>query len=47
LGEIREVARGVALAVGLAAQKDGVAKPTSADDLHAKIVATQWVPAYE
>ncbi|HEY4364844.1 MAG TPA: NAD-dependent malic enzyme [Bryobacteraceae bacterium] len=47
LGEIREVARGVALAVGLAAQKDGVAEPTTPEDLHAKIVATQWVPAYE
>jgi len=46
LGEIREVARGVALAVGMAAQRDGVAEATTSEELHARIVATQWVPEY-
>jgi malate dehydrogenase (oxaloacetate-decarboxylating) len=46
LGEIREVARGVALAVGLAAQRDGVAERTEVEELRERIAENQWVPEY-
>jgi malate dehydrogenase (oxaloacetate-decarboxylating) len=46
IGEIRKVARGVALAVGLAAQRDGAAPETSPAELQARIIATQWTPEY-
>jgi malate dehydrogenase (oxaloacetate-decarboxylating) len=46
LGQIREVARGIALAVGLAAQRDGVAAVTGRDELQARVIANQWVPEY-
>jgi malate dehydrogenase (oxaloacetate-decarboxylating) len=44
--DLRQVAVDIAVAVGLEAQRAGLAPATSADELHAKVCATQWRPAY-
>jgi malate dehydrogenase (oxaloacetate-decarboxylating) len=46
LSDLRKVAAHIAKAVGLEAQRDGVAPKTSADELRQQVVATQWTPAY-
>jgi malate dehydrogenase (oxaloacetate-decarboxylating) len=47
LTEIRRVAAEIALAVGIEAQKDGVAPRLGADELRRRVQETQWVPAYQ
>ncbi len=47
LREIRQVARAIATAVGLEAQRAGVAPQTSATELHDRVVAAQWKPEYQ
>ncbi len=44
--DVREVARRVAIAVGLAAQQAGVAGQTSTEELERRVVAHMWVPHY-
>ncbi|HSB37244.1 MAG TPA: NAD-dependent malic enzyme, partial [Thermoanaerobaculia bacterium] len=46
LSELRGVAVEIACAVGAAAQREGHAPVTSADDLRARVAACQWTPAY-
>lgn len=46
LHEIRSVARAIAMAVGLEAQRTGVAPQTSAEELHDRVAALQWAPEY-
>src|SRR6516164_8483630 len=46
LTDLRSVAADIALAVGIAAQKDGVAAHVTEDELHARVMATQWTPVY-
>jgi malate dehydrogenase (oxaloacetate-decarboxylating) len=46
LRNVRAVARAVATAVGLEAQRDGVADKTSAEELHDRVAAAQWMPEY-
>jgi malate dehydrogenase (oxaloacetate-decarboxylating) len=46
LREIRGVAQRIALAVAVAAQRDGVAEHTTAEELLARVIAHQWVPEY-
>jgi malate dehydrogenase (oxaloacetate-decarboxylating) len=46
LTDIRRVAAGIAIAVGLEAQKDGVAPKLSEDELHQGVIAAQWTPTY-
>ena len=46
LTDLRRVAADIALAVGIAAQKDGVAAQVTEDELHARVMATQWTPVY-
>ena len=46
LTDIRRVAAEIATAVGMQAQRDGVAPKLSQDELGQKVVARQWVPAY-
>jgi malate dehydrogenase (oxaloacetate-decarboxylating) len=46
LKDSRRVARDIAFAVGIQAQKDGVAPKVSEDDLRRRVLETQWVPAY-
>ena len=46
LNDLRRVATNIATAVGLQAQKDGVAPKTSEDELRSKVEAAQWTPAY-
>ncbi|HEX2712954.1 MAG TPA: NAD-dependent malic enzyme [Candidatus Acidoferrales bacterium] len=46
LTELRRVAAEIAVAVGIEAQKDGVAPSISEDELHRRVQATQWTPAY-
>jgi malate dehydrogenase (oxaloacetate-decarboxylating) len=43
---LRALAQDIAFAVGLEAQRTGHAAPTSKEGLRARIVATQWTPAY-
>ena len=38
--------RDIAVAVGLQAQKDGVAPKVSEDELRKRVLKTQWTPAY-
>jgi len=42
----RRVARDIAVAVGIQAQKDGVAPEVSADELRRRVLKTQWTLAY-
>jgi malate dehydrogenase (oxaloacetate-decarboxylating) len=46
LGDLRAVAVEVACAIGEAAQREGLAPPTSAAELRARVVQSQWYPAY-
>jgi malate dehydrogenase (oxaloacetate-decarboxylating) len=46
LTAIRKVAAEIAVAVGRAAQKDGVAPKLSQDELRQRVLKTQWTPAY-
>jgi malate dehydrogenase (oxaloacetate-decarboxylating) len=46
LKESRQVAKDIAVAVGIQAQKDGVAPEVSEDELRRRVVETQWTPAY-
>jgi len=46
LTDIRRVAAEIAFAVGVQAQKAGVAPKISEDKLHRRVDETQWVPAY-
>ena len=46
LTHLRRVAAEIAVAVGIAAQKDGVAAPVTEDELHRQVMATQWTPDY-
>jgi malate dehydrogenase (oxaloacetate-decarboxylating) len=46
LTDLRRVAADIALAVGIAAQKDGVAAHVPEDELRARVMATQWTPVY-
>jgi malate dehydrogenase (oxaloacetate-decarboxylating) len=44
--QLRTVAVEIAVAVGLEAQRAGVAPPTSTEELRARVVAGQWTPEY-
>jgi malate dehydrogenase (oxaloacetate-decarboxylating) len=44
--DLRSVAVEIAVSVGLAAQREGVAPPTLPEELRARILATQWTPTY-
>jgi malate dehydrogenase (oxaloacetate-decarboxylating) len=46
LHEVRSVARTIATAVGLEAQRAGVAPKTSTDEFSKRVAATQWAPEY-
>jgi malate dehydrogenase (oxaloacetate-decarboxylating) len=46
LTDIRRVAAEIAAAVGVVAQKEGVAPKLSQDELRQKVLTAQWVPAY-
>ena len=46
LTELRRVAAEIALAVGIEAQKDGVAPKLGEDELRRRVLKTQWSPAY-
>jgi malate dehydrogenase (oxaloacetate-decarboxylating) len=46
LRDIRAVARAVATAVGLEAQRAGVAPKTNPEELRNRVAATQWIPEY-
>jgi len=46
LTELRRVAVEIAVAVGIEAQKDGLAPMTSEDELRRRVFETQWTPAY-
>jgi malate dehydrogenase (oxaloacetate-decarboxylating) len=46
LTDIRRVAAEIAIAVGVAAQKDGVASQVSIEELRQKVHSAQWGPAY-
>jgi malate dehydrogenase (oxaloacetate-decarboxylating) len=46
LKDSRRVARDIAVAVGIQAQKDGVAPKVSEDQLRRRVSETQWTPAY-
>jgi len=47
LTDLRKVAVHIATAVGLEAQKAGVAPKTTEEKLRERVIATQWTPAYE
>jgi malate dehydrogenase (oxaloacetate-decarboxylating) len=47
LTDLRKVAVQIATAVGLEAQKAGVAPKTTEEKLREQVIATQWTPAYE
>ena len=46
LKDSRRVARDIAVAVGIQAQKDGVAPKLTEDALRRRVLETQWTPAY-
>jgi malate dehydrogenase (oxaloacetate-decarboxylating) len=46
LKDSRRVARDIAVAIGIQAQKDGVAPVVSEDELRRRVLETQWTPAY-
>jgi malate dehydrogenase (oxaloacetate-decarboxylating) len=46
LKDSRRVARDIAVAVGIQAQKDGVAPKVTEDELRRRVSETQWTPAY-
>jgi malate dehydrogenase (oxaloacetate-decarboxylating) len=47
LTDLRRVAAEIAVAVGIQAQKDGVAPNLAEDELRKRVMATQWTPAYQ
>jgi malate dehydrogenase (oxaloacetate-decarboxylating) len=47
LKDSRRVAREIAFAVGIQAQKDGVAPEISEDEMRRRVEETQWTPVYE
>ena len=47
LGDLRKVAVQVATAVGLEAQRAGVAPKTTEEELRRQVITTQWTPAYQ
>jgi malate dehydrogenase (oxaloacetate-decarboxylating) len=46
LRDVRAVARAIATAVGLEAQRAGVAPETSPEELRDRVAAAQWMPEY-
>jgi malate dehydrogenase (oxaloacetate-decarboxylating) len=46
LTDIRRVAAEIAIAVGMEAQKEGLAPKLSEDELRQRVTAAQWIPAY-
>jgi malate dehydrogenase (oxaloacetate-decarboxylating) len=46
LTDIRRVAAEIAIAVGLEAQKNGVAPKLAEDELRQRVITAQWTPAY-
>jgi malate dehydrogenase (oxaloacetate-decarboxylating) len=46
LKDSRRVARDIAVAVGIQAQKDGVAPEVNEEELRRRVLKTQWTPAY-
>jgi malate dehydrogenase (oxaloacetate-decarboxylating) len=46
LTALRRVAAEIAVAGGIAAQKEGVAMPVPEKELRARVTATQWTPDY-
>ncbi len=46
LTDIRRVAAQIAIAVGMEAQKGGVAPKLAEDELRQRVLAAQWTPAY-
>jgi len=46
LKDSRRVARDIAVAVGIQAQKDGVAPKLTEDELRRRVFETQWTPVY-
>jgi len=46
LKDSRRVARDIAVAVGMEAQKEGLAPKTSEDELRQRVSRAQWTPAY-
>lgn len=46
VNDLRRVAVDIAVAVGLEAQRTGLASGTSSDELRARAVASQWTPIY-
>ena len=46
LTDIRRVATQIALAVGIEAQKEGLAPKLAEDELRHRVTAAQWIPAY-
>ncbi|MGO9639845.1 MAG: NAD-dependent malic enzyme, partial [Candidatus Acidiferrales bacterium] len=46
LQEIRRVAARIAIAVGMEAQKAGLAPKMSEEELRQRVIAAQWIPAY-
>jgi len=46
LRDVRAVARAIATAVGLEAQRAGVAPTTTPDQLRDRVAAAQWLPEY-
>ena len=46
LTDIRRVAARIAIAVGIEAQKEGLAPKLAEDELRRRVTAAQWVPAY-
>lgn len=46
LTDLRRIAAEIAISVGIAAQKDGVAAQLSENELRARVTATQWTPDY-
>ena len=46
LADLRKVTVQVAPAVGLEAQKAGVAPRTTEEELRRQVITTQWIPAY-
>jgi malate dehydrogenase (oxaloacetate-decarboxylating) len=47
LRDLRHVVVEVAIAIGTEAQRTGLAPPTTPEELRARVLASQWTPAYE
>jgi malate dehydrogenase (oxaloacetate-decarboxylating) len=46
VGDLRKVAVQIAIAVGLEAQRAGVAPATTEEELRRRVISAQWTPAY-